>query len=80
MWFKHFIQGVELRVGWVSLPDQAISIEIMVEMMRDMEHEVWKMSRGPRRWTLTKQGAYFIICFVGSLHGNEGFLANAAGL
>lgn len=80
VWFERFMRGVELQVGRVAHPDQAISIEIMLEMMKDMEMKVRKLARGARRRALVKQGAYFLICFVGSLRGNEGFLADAASL
>ena len=64
IWFESFVRGVDLQVGIKSSPDQEISIEVMKLLMENMEVAVkGKVSMLERR-ELTKNGAYFMSCFV----------------
>ena len=69
IWFEMFVRGVELRVGINYRPDQEIIIEVMKSK--------WKVSMSEIRY-LTNKGAYFMLYFVASLMGVEGFIMDAA--
>ena len=47
-WFERFMLGYHKRVGDVSRPDLAISIEVMVALLMDLFERLWTQSReGP---------------------------------
>ena len=74
------MRGVELRVGRNSRLYQAISMEVMNLLMKNMEVAVkGKVSMLERR-ELTKKGDYFMSFFVASLWDSKGFIMDAAGL
>ena len=68
---------VELRVGIKSRPDQAISIEVMMLLMKKMEVVVKGEVSILERRDLTKNGDYCMSCFVESLRGNKGLMMYA---
>lgn len=80
LWFERYVRGVEARVGCDSRPDQAISIEVMIELMNRLRADVVQLNPGVLRRTLVKKGAYYVSCYTASLRGNEGFMMDATGL
>ena len=69
--FYRFVRGGKLRVGIKSRPDQAIIIELMKLLMKNMEVAVkGNMSMLERR-DLNKKEAYFMSSFVVSLSWGE---------
>ena len=53
-WLERFVRGVELRVGRKSIPDQAIIIEVMKFLMKNMEAAVKRGVTMFERRDLTK--------------------------
>jgi hypothetical protein len=71
-WFENFMLGYHKRVGDVSRPDRAISIELMVEMMRrfDIRWEAAQDDKDKQAEVLFP--ALFALCaYVASLRGEE---------
>ena len=80
IWFEIFLRMLELRVGIKSRPYKVISIEVMKLLMKKMELSVKEKVSMLEMRDLTKQGAYFMSCFVASLRGSEEFMMDEAGL
>lgn len=71
-WFENFMIGYHKRVGDISMPDRAISIELMVAMMNRFD-ERWEIAGGNKE---TQKEVLFpalfaLSAFVGSLRGEE---------
>ena len=61
-------------------PNQAISIELMPELLKRSEDRARRADTryGRQKWVLA--GGYFCICFVLSLRSPEGLMADLEGL
>ena len=79
-WFYRFNIGLKNRIGQNWRPNQALSIELLLQVLRKIENRVVNVStpRERRRWFVFS--AYDVICYVISLRGVEGFLLDLAGL
>ena len=79
-WFGRFVRGCKLRMGQISKSDLAMSLDTVLLYMSKVEARVrGAMDDGERRLWVSV-GAYSIVCYVGSLRGNEGFLLDLYGL
>jgi hypothetical protein len=73
-WFGHFVKGNKRRMRQISKLDLAILLEMVVLYVAKVE------SRALLSWTEDKRGLWVwvgadsLLCNVGSLGGNEGFL------
>ena len=80
LWFSRFALGCRKRMGQDWRPNQAISIEVMHQLLDKAEDRA-RTSSGTReksKWILA--GGYFCICFVLSLRSPEGLMADLEGL
>jgi hypothetical protein len=80
LWFQRFMLGCKKRMGQDWRPNQAISIEIVHELLNRCEQRATRsmVRHEVHRWVLA--GAYFCVCFVLSLRSPEGLMADLEGL
>ena len=71
IWFSKFSHGCHRRMGDISKPDRALSIEILVEIMKDLELEWVTLRSDIDRWHLALEGAFYLIGFCCALRGEE---------
>lgn len=57
-------------MGDVVRPDLRLSLDILLEVMKDME-QVWSQYQEEGRLNLTIEGAFYLIVFMGGLQGEE---------
>lgn len=70
-WFVRFMQGIHKRVGEVRKQDEVITIDVMKEVERVMEHE-WHTARTDEvRLRVAEVGAWFLLGFCSGLQGEE---------
>jgi hypothetical protein len=79
LWFEQFARGCLKRMGQTVHQDMAISIQVILELLKLMEEE-WAMSGDEQRDNLALVGAYCCIAFGGSFRGHEVFLVDLYGL
>ena len=77
-WFTRFSRGCHKRMGDNTRPDRAISINIMLEIFRQLEFE-WR-DPSKNRFELALEGAYYVIAFCCALRGEEIGKADLAGI
>lgn len=80
LWFQRFTIGCRRRMGQDWRPDKAISTELLLAVLEVIEVNI-KEEQDPvmkRMWITA--GAYFTICYVVSLRGNEGLLLDLGAL
>ena len=80
LWFQRFTMGCKKRMGQDWRPNQAISIELMHELLRRTEERARQAGTGLDRQKWILAGGYFCICFVLSLRSPEGLMADLEGL
>ena len=80
LWFSRFAMGCQKRMGQEWRPNQAISVEVLHRLLAKTEDRVRAAldTRDRSRWIL--RGGYFCICYVLSLRGPEGLMADLEGL
>ena len=79
--FTKFIYGCEKRMGRDVKQDQALSLEIMLEILKDYEEELMREgSSKARRRELVMSGASLIMGYCGALRGGEILLAEATSM
>lgn len=79
-WFSQFTQGCKRRMGQDWRPDQAMSSELMLSLMEEIDARVARSTHFQEAADWITAGAYFITCYVLSLRGSEGLLLDLAGL
>ena len=79
-WFGRFVRGCKLRMGQISKSDLAMSLDTVLVYMSKVEARVRGAMDDEERRLWVSVGAYSIVCYVGSLRGNEGFLLDLYGL
>lgn len=80
LWFSRFALGCRKRMGQDWRPNQAISVEMMHMLLRKTEDRVRSASETEERSKWIFRGGYFVICYVLSLRGPEGLMADLEGL
>jgi hypothetical protein len=82
-WFERFMKGMHRRTGDCSRPDQAISIELLLEFHRRLEEELQDARAKkdkPREREVILLGAFSTIGFAAGLRGEETVLTDLGGL
>ena len=80
LWFSRFMIGLKIRMGSVTRPNKALTIELMLLLLNKVEDKIYE-SQSPsdeHRWTMF--GIYIAISYVLSLRGNEGLMLDLNGL
>jgi hypothetical protein len=67
--FTRFNKGCHKRMGDISCPDRAISIEIMLEMCKMMEDEWLDVTF--KKFAVAEEAAFYLIAFCCALRGEE---------
>ena len=71
-WFTRFMKGIGNRLGQRTRQDAAISIEVMMELMKRFEDEFQGGEKGPAGLRSTAEAACFcLLSFCGSFRGFE---------
>lgn len=72
IWFKSFMMGFHKRVGDLSLPDKAVSIELMCSLMNRFE-EQWEAAKEKRfeEQDVILPALFALVAYVGILRGKE---------
>lgn len=80
LWFQRFMLGCKKRMGQDWRPNQAISVELVHELLQGCEKRSRSASviKERHKWVLA--GGYFCVCFVLSLRSPEGLMADLEGL
>jgi hypothetical protein len=80
LWFLRFMAGCKKRMGQDWRPNQAISVELMEELLTEAERRALSAQDEKLRHKWVLGGAYFCLCFVLSLRSTEGLLADLDGM
>lgn len=80
LWFERFSKGCLYRMGEVVKQDLAISIDVMLCMMKLFDDEWLRTPDGWDRSEIASVALYSIIAFCGSFRGHEVFLVDLFGL
>jgi len=80
LWFSKFKQGCLRRMDQDVRQDWAITVDAMGALMQELEREWGQATHWKDRHLIAAAGAYALIAFGGSLHGNEVFLTDLFGL
>ena len=78
--FGRFTRGCKLRMGQISKSDLAMSVDTVVLYMDKIEARALQSVDPKTQRLWVSVGAYSLLCYVGSLRGNEGFLLDLYGL
>ncbi len=76
-WYTRMMKGMHERMGDLIVQDQAISRELMIEIMKDLERKLRDESESYARWV--EVGTYVLILWLAALRGNEGMMADLGG-
>ena len=79
-WFSLFSQGCKRRMGQDWRPDQAVSAELMLALLEEVEARISRSSGFQEVADWVTAGTYFVVCYVLSLRGSEGLLLDLVGL
>ena len=81
MFFIRFSKFLLERVGREGRSDMALDLRILKIILKHLEFEFNDSSTDPARlrWVVIL-ATYLLICFLGSLRGNEGFMVELGGL
>ena len=81
LWFQRFMLGCKKRMGQDWRPNQAISVNLVHELLANCERRAMEASEvreTQHKWVMA--GGYFCICYVLSLRSPEGLMADLEGL
>ena len=77
-WFQRWSLGCETRMGYILKQNQAISIDVMRDLIEAFKESIMKSEAKSRdRWWNTLGLVYSVITFFASLRGSEGLKVNA---
>jgi hypothetical protein len=83
-WFERFLKGMHCRMGDTHHPDLGISIEIMVELMKQFERDWRAVEKNQRDWRGKKRvifpALFSIVAYCGALRGEEVPLMDLVGV
>lgn len=80
LWFQRFMVGCSKRMGQDCRPNQALSIQLIHEIVRRVEVKAHGARTQPERNKWILGGTYFCLCFVLSLRSPEGLMADLEGM
>jgi len=81
IFFSKFMKGCEKRMGRVVKQDAALSIEILLCLLRSLDEEFDETKTSPKRKReIVMLGSFLTIGFCDALRGNEVFLVEASSL
>lgn len=80
IWFQRFSAGCKRRMGQDWRPNQAISTDILIEVLRVCEKRYQTASTYDEAGDWIVAGTYFATCYVCSLRGPEGLLVDLSAL
>jgi hypothetical protein len=80
LWFYRFIEGCQHRMGQIWRPNQALSTDLLLEVLRQVKDRIESSQTGSdeNRWTVLH--TLIVTTYVLSLRGPEGFLLDLSGL
>ena len=76
LWFQRFMIGCKKRMGQDWRPNRAISNDLMVDLLENVEQRAVVTTVEPERhrWIMAGAGYHFCFCYVLSLRSSEGLL------
>jgi hypothetical protein len=81
VFFSKFIKGCEKRMGRVLKQDSALSVEVLIQIMNNLEFEFgYEKTCEDRRRDIVMIGCFLLIGFCDALRGNEVFLVERSTL
>ena len=80
LWFSRFAEGLKRRMGQDWRPDQAITPDLLLAVLSSVEQTVVDSESLEWQYTQIMAGTFFVIAYVLSLRGPEGFLLDLEGL
>ncbi len=76
-WYTRMMKGMHERMGDLVVQDQAVSRELQVEIMKELENKLVYDRVNYDRWV--EVATYVMMLWLGSLRGNEAMMADLAG-
>ena len=77
-WFQRWSLGCETRMGYILKQNQAISIDVMKQLIESFKDALINSGQNTRdRWLNALGLTYSVITFFASLRGSEGLKVNA---
>ena len=73
LWFTRFTLGCRKRMGQIVKQDMGISIEVFMALLEEFRIRI-AAAEGEAKTELICVKAYAVLCYCGSLRGNEGFM------
>ena len=80
LFFKRFMEGLRCRMGQVVKPNLALSIPLLLELIKRMEYRLSNLTEEEDKHIISSILTYFITSYIISLRGPEGFLLDLRGL
>ena len=80
LWFQRFTEGCRKRMGQDWRPNRAISIELIIAVLKSVEQRAWDSTTQEDKFKWILAGGYFCFCFVVSLRSPEGLLCDLEGV
>lgn len=80
IFFSKFMKGCEKRMGRLIKQDAALSIELLMKLMSNLERELGTVEDPARRREVVMLGSFLLIGFCDALRGNEVFLVERSSL
>ena len=72
LWFRRWISGCELRMGYVEKKNKAISIDLFFEILRMFDKAIrGTLSGSWERFKLISGLTYMVLTYAGSFRGSE---------
>ncbi|KAL7571610.1 hypothetical protein ACA910_011151 [Epithemia clementina (nom. ined.)] len=80
LWFHCFNEGCKRRMGQEWRPDQAITSDLVIEMLEELQGTIGSEPNKDIKFGLVLAGCYFALCYVHSLLGPENLLIDVGEL
>ena len=74
LWFQRFMVGLSNRMGQVTYPNMAMSIDLILAFFKNIEHRIMEAQSEEDRHDWIIMTTYCSASYVISLRGNEGLL------
>jgi hypothetical protein len=78
LWFHRFITGCRYRMGMDWRPNEAMSLDLMLVVLKQVEDRDAPTDREKNRWIVFH--SFSVAAYVISLRGTEGFLLDIDGI